>query len=198
MSSLILSFLIVITLASNANAPILYNIGKPPPPKRPPPRTLTFILTSSPGEESEESSALMFRSLSTLFTSFAAIEQGNIRKAEALMETVRSDLRKAVVFYEELASNTSDRPISMGNMNHDEIRIIKKDFEQYRLELPKNDRELASIAHDEVKSFSEFLNKVVFRDHFAKNRKTIRDIVNRLNRYMRVGISLSEIDASNI
>jgi hypothetical protein len=192
MSQLALIFLVFITIVSNTNAELLYEIGKPPPPRTLPPPP------SNPGKGSEESGALMLPPLSKLFMSFEALERKNIHKAEELLEEVRAALREATAFYESLQSQTPNRPISTANMTNDEIRIIKKDFELYRSEqIPKSYKELAFIACEEVKYFAEFINKVSFRNDSAKNRKTVRDIVTRLNRYMRLGISIAEIDAAN-
>lgn len=202
----ILITLSIVMMTTIAYASIAYQFSpippKPDPYPIPQPTGSHLQLSSSSlltlGKGSDETGDLMFRSISKLFMAFASLELGNYQKAEEFMEKVRFDMKKANAFYEDYASNISNRPISIATLTDDESRAIKKDFEFYGLKLPENYKELTSITYNEVRSFSEFLNKVRFGNNLEENRKTARDIVDRLTRYMLLGISVSGITAPDM
>ena len=193
---LTLFFLISITIMSYASARLTYEI-KPSPTITPPPFSPKPPDQPNPGNESEEGNVLMLRSFSKLFMSFEALEQGRVVKAKELLQEAHDAQQKATAIYKRFASENINKPISTAKMTHDELKRVQKNFELYGLTMPKDYRELACLAYKEVKHFTEFITKVSFEDNPAQNRQTVREIIDRLNRYMRLGISISEIAASS-
>ena len=195
---LALTLIIVIILMPYVNAETIYQLGKPPPPaKVPPPLFQEVSVTSNPEPKAQEAGALLFISFSKLFIAIEALEHRNIAKANQLLEEVRDDLNTITDHYKYLQSHIRNRPISIRNLTSEEIKVIEKDLGPYGGEVPTNFRELANIAYKEVQRFTELINKVRFHNDSAKNRKTVREIIDGLNRNMLIGISISDIEAAN-
>jgi hypothetical protein len=182
----------LISITFKANARISFNKPEPPfPPKPPPPAR------SDPGENPEEGSVLMFLSLSKVFMAFAALEKGDISETNKLVKEASKKQQRAVDIYKAYSSQTEDRPLTIVNMAEDQLRQVRYDFTYYGLQIPKNEKELADITYKEVKDFADFVNGLSFGDNYVKNRQVVREIIDRLNRYMRLGISASEIYSCN-
>jgi len=180
MFGLILICLVFSMMPSIANSEIFFDL-KPP---------------RNPGKGTEEGSALVLHSFSKLFVIFEELEQGNIPEANKLLAEVCAALSKAVPMYKDFASGIPSTLTGTANLPNEKIKMIKKDFRIYKLEIPKTYSDLAYFAYKEVNNFAEFMNTVNFNDDPARNRQTVREIVDRLYRYMRLGISVAEIAAS--
>jgi len=192
-----------VTMNSNINAEFLYQLPKPdkpiPVPLKPKPLALYKNVGVRPNLQQKplEGGAVLLNAISRLFMAFAALEYRDKQGANALLDEVRIGLKYGIEFYEQRIRLITDHPISVDNLTSYAIKVIKKDLQPYGGEIPKDMIELCSIAFREIKDFNEFMNSVNFKDDYDKNRKTGRDIVDRLLRYMRVGISISELEASN-
>lgn len=185
---LILICFIFNIIVSKANSENFWEFPFPPKPPPPPAR--------NPGKGTEEASVLVLHSFSKLFIIFEILEHRNIYEANKMLTEVRAAQLEAVAIYKDIASKTPSTLTGRADLPDEKIKMIKNDFNLFRLEIPKSYSDIAYLAYKEVSDLAEFMNKVNFTDDPAKNRQTAREIVERLYRYMRLGISISEIAAS--
>jgi hypothetical protein len=189
---------VFILMMPNGNAKITYQLGAGPPPANSPPPKFKKISTASDLEGGpQEGATLILISFSKMFKAIAALEDGRILIASELLKEVRNDINRGANYFKNIKSDIQKRPVNTTNLTCEQIKVIEKDLEPYGGKIPENFEELAAIAFKEVMGLTEFINGVRFQNDLAKDREIVRNIVERLSRYMLIGISISDIQAVN-
>lgn len=147
--------------------------------------------------ESREASVLILAAISSMFKSLEALEAGFPYRREVLWQ----DTLKSLEFSEKLFSVMKDK-IENGSISIREVpervrSITEKPFKEFGLRIPQTKRKLVDFAMRQVDEFRRNLSGVDFSSGDRQNRQALRDINNWLWRFMSIGISVSEIAASN-
>ena len=139
-------------------------------------------------DQSKEASSLLFRTISNLFSSFEALERGEIYQAERLLRETNTSFRHVINLYTEIQSSVQNRDIRVPR-----TPIIEGQFQYYSLPYPSDKRTLVNLSKREIERFFEYTSTISLSSDSAENREIFRRVVQNLGRLLHVGISVSEI-----
>jgi len=153
-------------------------------------------------DQSKKASVLIFQGISSLFASIGALEAEQPKKFNESWNSALTDLKGAkTIFIDTLDAiergKIKDEGIDIGKIPEPCRANVEDYFHTFKLSIPKTKSKLLSLAVNQVQNLIGFLSEISFQNNDAQNRRVLWDINRNVYQFLAIGISVSEIAASN-
>jgi len=174
-------FVIISLLSiSNSYSEVMYNINYP-----------------EVKDESKEASEKLSQVFSLLFDAIESLEQSDFTVARAKWMTMLELMHKAYDYIMIIEEKVSPGSINIDSIPSPQRKMIEDNFEKFELEIPKDKTSLVKLTSHVVFEFLKYLSSIEFGDNFHRTRLVFDQIFDKMWRFMKLGISVSEIAASD-
>jgi len=133
-------------------------------------------------QQSVDAGISVYLAFSSVYQSFALLEQGKLAQANSLWkEKVLKNLKNARSIYEKYVPGLPDKYRDLvKNIPPASQPMVLKDLGRYDIHFPTSVRDLASVAESELRGLEKLFDQVRFERNQVKNRELIRKINDRM------------------